>query len=387
MLKGCPLFLAMLCCVAAAPIPARGITIQWDASTLRLIEADADYPRMARLADGKLACAFDRDRKMWLKISPDGAKSWGKPILVASQNGSWLTNASLLPLQNGSLLYFWNDRPMDAVRHEHHRAKPGILTRPIRIRMARSNDNGQTWSGPVTLYAGGPTFQDGCWEPAGLQLPATDQKPGEVQVYFSNEFPYQTTDEQEISLLRSFDSGKTWSKAERISMRKGHRDGMPSPLLLADGKGIVVAIEDNGVSGGRFKPSIVFTPIADNWHSGAVAGDSVNRWGALQPPLDAHWYAGAPFLAALPSGRTLLSFQESAEGLLDRCRMVVCIGDLSAKNFANKTHPFPADPSGNQAWNSLFVKDANTVIALSTATIKGRRGVWMIQGKVTSGAP
>jgi hypothetical protein len=360
------------------PPPAPLPTIEWDASTLRLIEPRADYGRMARLADGRIACAFDRDRKMWLRISGDGAATWGDPILVAAEERSWLTNASLLPLDDGSLLYFWNDRPLEAIEHEHKPAPPGRLKRPIRIRMARSADNGRTWSAPRTLYAAGPSYRDGCWEPAGLQLPS-----GEVQVYFSNEFPFQATDEQEIALLRSRDRGRTWSKAERVSLRQGHRDGMPAPLLLADGRGIAVAIEDNGVSaGGVFKPSILSTTLADDWRCAPVDATSPRRRPALATPLDPRWYAGAPFLARLPSGQTLLSFQESPDGTLDRCRLAVCVGDPSAAGFTNKTYPLPLGPTGNQAWNALFVKDAQTVIAVASATVDGQRGVWSVTGRV-----
>lgn len=352
-------------------------TITWDASTLRLIEAGGDYARMARLKDGSVACVYDRARKMWIRHSTDEGMTWKPPILVAEETDCWLTNADLLPLKDGTLLYSWNERPLAAVRHRHEKAPPGSLTRPFLIRGASSNDLGRTWSKPQTLYTGGSSFQDGCWEPVGLQLPS-----GEVQVYFSNEAPFQTTAEQEIALLRSFDNGRTWTKTERIAMRKGHRDGMPVPLLLAGGRGIAVAIEDNGHFGERFKPVILHTTLADNWRSGVVDGDSPHRWGALAEPLEPQWYGGGPFLRQLPSGETLLSYQESADGTMDRCRMAVCVGDKDARNFTNKTYPIPLGPVQNQAWNSLFVKDARTVTAISTATVKGVRGIWAIDGRV-----
>ena len=46
-----------------------------------------------------------------------------------------------------------------------------------------------------------PRFKDGCWEPAMLQLPV-----GEIQLFFSDEGIYTKTDEQNISMLRSFDN-------------------------------------------------------------------------------------------------------------------------------------------------------------------------------------
>lgn len=351
--------------------------LSWDAASLRLIEQGGEYGRMVRLASDHIACVYDRSRKMWIRHSFDDGRSWKEPILVAEEPDCWLTNADLLALRDGTLLYFWNERPLAAVRHSGQKTPPGLLTRPILIRMSRSTDRGMTWTPPETIYTAGPSFEDGCWEPAGLQLPS-----GEVHVYFANEFPYQTTAEQEISLLRSTDGGKAWSRAERIGFRKDHRDGMPAPLLLANGRGIVVAVEDNGYSGERFKPVILHTSLDDIWRSGVVDGPNRHRWGALARPAEPPWYGGAPCLRQLPSGETLLSYQESPSGTLDRCRMAVCVGDADCRNFTNKSYPLELGPKHNQAWNSLFVKNANTVTAIMTATVNDVRGVWAIDARV-----
>lgn len=360
---------------AADPLP----TIEWKQETLQLIAPGGDYGRIARLADGTVACAYDAHRQMWLRRSTDHGATWGEPIPVASEADCWLTNADLLPLRDGTVLYFWNERPIAAVQHRNRKAPPGVLTRPFRIRMARSIDMGRTWSAAQTLYTAGMSYADGCWEPAGLQLPS-----GEIHLYFANEFPFTHTVEQEIALLRSSDGGRIWSRAERVAYRSRYRDGMPAPLLLAGGGGIVLAIEDNGLSGDRFKPAIVHTPEVDDWSTGPVGGESPERWGALAEPLPPEWYGGAPCLRQLPSGETLLSFQESADGSLERCRMVVCVGDAGARNFRNKSYPLPQDRTGNQAWNALFVKNARTVTAISTATINGTRGIWIIDGRLVS---
>ena len=227
--------------------------IAWDTATLRLVEAGGDYARMARLRDGSIACVYDRARKMWIRHSTNEGMTWKPPILVAEQPDCWLTNADLLPLRDGTLLYFWNERPLAAVRRQHEKAPPGTLIRPFLIRAACSTDLGRTWSKPQTPYTAGNSFQDGCWEPVGLQL---------------------------------------------------------------------------------------------------------------------------------PSGETLLSYQESADGTMDRCRMAVCVGDANARDFTNRTYPIPLGPVQNQAWNSLFVKDVHTVTAISTATVNGVRGIWAIDGRV-----
>ncbi|MCC6492331.1 MAG: exo-alpha-sialidase [Pirellulales bacterium] len=360
--------------------PPGGCSIAWDAETLTLIERQGDYGRMVRLADGRLACVFDRDRKIWVRASADEGRTWAPPVLIAEEAECWLTNAWAAELASGKVVCFWNERPLAAIEYQDRLAPPGRLTRPIRIRMSASDDEGATWSAARTIYEGGPSYQDGCWEPAPLALPG-----GELQVYFANELPYRQTAEQEISVISSRDEGATWSEARQASMRRGRRDGMPAPLLLADGRGIVVAIEDNGLAGSVFKPAIVFTSLAENWRGGAAEGDSPNRWGALSPPLEPNWYGGAPFLTKLPSGETLLSYQESEDGTLKNCRMAVCVGDPAGRNFSAKTYPLEGLAERGQLWNSLLVKNDGTVTAIAGATIKGVRGVWAIDGVVSRG--
>ena len=364
-------------------------SIEWDPKSLRLVVAHADYGRMARLQNNDIALAYDRHRKMYFRTSSDEGKTWSDEILVAQDEDCWLTNADLLVKKNGTILYFWNERPRAAVKRQHEKeprhapgaapAKPGDqtvndpppLTRPFLIRMSRSTDNGATWSKPQTIFTGGNTFHDGCWEPAAIELP-TGANSSTVHVYFANETPFKNSPEQEITRLVSVDSGESWHNDGRVSFRPNHRDGMPSPLLLASGE-IVLAIEDNGIDGEPFKPAIV------------QLADPPQRWLALRgdnalPPTT---YGGAPHLARLPSGHVLLSFQESEDGKLEHCRLAVCVGDPQAKNFTNKTYPLPPPTEGNQAWNSLFLKNATTITAISTATLEGERGLWLIDGRIS----
>src|SRR4051794_38154624 len=91
-------------------------TIEWDAGTLRLVERDGSYGRMVRLGDRSIACAFDRGGKLWVRRSSDEGMTWAAAVLVAEEAGSWLTNSELLPLASGELLYFWNDRPIAALK-------------------------------------------------------------------------------------------------------------------------------------------------------------------------------------------------------------------------------------------------------------------------------
>src|SRR6185437_14428467 len=296
--------------------------IVWDTSTLTLIQPGGVYGRMVRLPDREILCAFEWGGGIAVRRSADEGRSWGDPVVAATYDFGNAANPELLVLANGSVLLSYNERPTDGV-HAYS------------IKVAFSLDNGQTWGGYNTVFAAGRTSETGCWEPAQIQLPS-----GEVDLYFSNEKPYPTTNEQEISLSRSFDNGTTWSAPARASYRPGHRDGMPVPLLLNNGSGVVLSIEDNGLAG-TFKPAIA--PPA-----------SGTRWPALETDLPAAVYAGAPYLRQFPSGETVLSVQSAygrtSPGTLDDSQMAVYIGDSTARGFTSLSIPFPVPPGASGLW-------------------------------------
>jgi hypothetical protein len=62
--------------------------------------------------------------------------------------------------------------------------------------------------------------------------------------------------------------------------------------------------------------------------------------------------------------------------------MAVYIGDDQARNFSGKTIPFKVDQRKSGKWNSLFIKDATTVTAISGTTISGLTGLWAIDAQI-----
>lgn len=120
--------------------------------------------------------------------------------------------------------------------------------------------------------------------------------------------------QQNITMMRSFDNGVTWGTPEIVSFRSGARDGMPVPIYLLNDKGIVLAIEDNGING-AFKPVIISTSVEDKWSSGTVLGTSTKRKHALRvdQQLETNIYAGAPYIIQLSNKQTLLCIQSSEE--------------------------------------------------------------------------
>lgn len=343
---------------------AAPLSVTWDSTHPVLVHEGGHYGRITRLDRDTLIAGFDFKGAIHFRLSHDEGKTWEVPGKIAAIERGTCTNTEFCVLKNGNLLCFFNFRPS------------GGANLPYSIRMCRSRDGAKSWSPPKTLYSAGNDFGDGCWEPAAVQLPD-----GQVHIYFANESPYRKSNEQEISLLRSKDDGRTWSIAETVSFRKHSRDGMPVPVLAANGSAIAVAIEDNGLSGG-FKPVIVCSRLErGGWRGGVVDGDNHFRWGALAKPLPASTYAGAPYLRQFPDGPFILSFQMADSGDMKDSRMAVSLGNNRAREFGVPTFPFPETPGKAQLWNSLFIKNENTVTAVSETTLNGTFGIWSVDGR------
>jgi len=352
-------------CRAESPAADRVRGITWDQSTLRFLGPGV-YPRMIRLRDDSILFSCDAGGSAMVRRSTDGGATWSEPVAAASYEHGIAANADLLQLDDGRVLLFYNERPRRDGRH------------PFTIRMCTSADGGRTWTARAEpVYVADMRFANGCWEPAAVQLPS-----GEVLLFFANENPYRDTAEQEISLMRSTDRGQTWSPARTFAFRRGKRDGMPVPAVLADGKTLAVAIEDEGPRARqRLQPAILRWSVEDANAPLPIDGTDPRRRSALGDAITANVYAGAPFLRTLPSGATILSCH-SDEGGRRAPQMVVCVGDADAGGFAQRSAPFelPADVGG--MWNALFVKNATTVIALTSTKIDGKRGIWAIDGRV-----
>jgi hypothetical protein len=342
------------------------IHIDWDPGTLQLIQRGGGYPRMTRIKSG-LLCCFEWRGGCWVRRSLDEGKTWQNPVRVVGYEFGYAANPEMLALRDGGVMLFYNGRPRDGAH-------------PFTIGMAISRDQGESWTADAKpIYSAGNVANAGCYEPAAIQLPS-----GEVDLFFANEFPYKNG-EQEISLMRSSDGGKTWSAARTVSFRRHGRDGMPVPIVLRNEDGMLLAIEDNGLTPDhQLKPVIIKSPQATSWTGPVAAGDSPRRWGAVDQPWTQGTYAGAPYLRQLFTGETILSCQSDQTRGRPRPHpcMVVYVGDRNARHFADPTEPFPLDDDARGMWNSLFVKNRSTITAISVTTINGIAGVWAIDGTV-----
>jgi len=353
--------------------PAMVPTIQWDFQTLRRISHEsfhhAGYARLVELNNGHLLCVYEADGSVVATRSTNKGATWQDPVTVAAtEPGISMATPDILQLQDDSILVCYNPRPHPK-NPDHHFA----------IETRKSYDGGLTWKDRRVLFEAGTEFTDGCWEPAAIQL-----RSGEIQLFFADESTFGDAFDQQICLLRSTDSGLTWTtQPEIISHLPEGRDGMPSPLLLANGREIVCAIEQT-VGDKNLQPAMLRTTADRNW-KGTIGDKSPFREQPLAEPLPIETYAGAPYLRQLSTGETILSYQgtEGRINKLHNAELKVLIGDDQARNFTSKTTPFQIPPDKFALWNSISVLNDDTIVALTSTNAFSRKGeVWMVKGKL-----
>jgi hypothetical protein len=366
-----------LCAQKEASRSSTNWTIAWDQPTLKAVSPitgnySANYARMIQLDNGNLLCVYEAGGSIACTSSMDSGRTWQLPVLIAAgRDGVNYCVPEILQLSDRSLLVSFNPRPRKT-------SAGWDTTKHFAIRTIKSYDNGINWRDERLAYEAGYRFEDGCWEPAQVQLPS-----GEIRLFFSNEAIYTKTNEQNISMLRSFDGGLTWtSKAEIVSFTPGHRDGMPVPVLLDQKAQIAFCIEDN--LSGQFRPSIIKIAAAENLHQ-PVGPHDTRRINALAPAPTDTIYAGAPYLRQLKSGPTILSWQstENRRRQWELSSMQVAVGDAGAENFHPALAPFNIPPDKHGLWNSLCILKDDTIIALtSTNAFSPATAIWMIKGKL-----
>ncbi|MEI7502915.1 MAG: exo-alpha-sialidase [Paludibacter sp.] len=353
----------------------------WDTNTQVTIFG-GNYGRVIQLKNGNLLGVAQNGNSIIYSLSTNKGASWAASKMIAfSPLIDSIANSvpDVIQLADGTILAGYNPRPKSD-QNGNFSAK-----RKFGIRVRRSTDNCATWSNEIFIYNAQSDGAQGCWEPSFVELPS-----GEVQCFFANENDYATTNDQNISMCRSFDKGLTWSTPSITSYRAGHihsngkfqphRDGMPVPLLLKNKNEIVYVIEDNGYVGiePKLRPSVIRTTLADNWKSGFVNENSPNREIAFAKPLSTLYIAASPYICQLPSGETILSYQGS-EGRTtnpDFFDMYVMVGNNEARQFKAKCTPFAVEQKFSAKWNSVAVINDGIVVAVTSTEGK----IKMIKG-------
>lgn len=367
-----------LCLLSITALPRTDKHIQesfprifWDISTQQEIFPLGNYARIISLLDGRLIAVAEAGGGISCRYSKDGGHTWTPPrLIVRSADKVPYAVPDIIQLSDGTIIVGYNPRP----------SQPPSEDRRFGIRVVRSIDNGTTWSDPIYVYDASHLFRDGCWEPSFLELPG-----GEVQLYFANENNFRVSDEQEISMCRSFDKGKTWSDPVRISYRAGYRDGMPVAILTENDE-IVVIIEDNGQPGRNgFRATTVRSSLCDNWCKWADAS-TIDRQIIFADDADKTYISAAPYLRKLKNGYTIASWQgdKGARAGMgeNHYDMFVAVGDKDARNFKGITEPFMLPVEMHALWNSVAVSDNGDVFAIASIGGKGKpNAISIIKGR------
>lgn len=366
-------YLFLLCC--CLPIFSSAQNIAWDKSTLIKVapagdDRSANYARMIQLTSGQLICIYEAAGNVACIFSNDLGKSWtGETTIAKREVGLNMTVPEILELKDKSLLASYNPRPYfingktDSSKH-------------FEIRTKKSYDSGKTWTDERLLYQASHKFEDGCWEPAQIQL-ANDK----ILLFFSSENIYRKSNEQNISMLTSADGGLSWNKNPQIVSFTPHfRDGMAVPIVLKGTNTLLFSIEDNFK--GNFKPTLVSFKLKKSKIS---AKENSKKYQPLANPLPDSVYAGAPYLRQLHNGQTVLSFQSTLNRTNNwqLSNMQVAIGNKFEQHFVLANEPFKISKNKHALWNSLSVLADDTIIAITSTDAYGiKNAIWMIKGKL-----
>jgi len=361
--------------IVSPPIVSGPIkTIVWDHLSEKKISHDtysAEYPRVKRIGGDTLFLVYrsgPNKENSWdnvaLRKSFNNGKTWEPFVLVARDDHPsyfGFSDPELLVLQNGWIVVAYEGRGKPDTNENDN----------IQIRI--SKNKGGVWENPIIAAKGRS------WEPAMIQLPS-----GEIQLYYSSEARWWPSPEprpQEILMVRSFNNGLNWTNPIQVAFTNNTRDGMPSPLLLQDNKGLVFAIENVGLAR---SPWIIYSSVADNWNFDDLPSTgNQRRWRAISDEI----HGGAPYIVQLPSGEVVLSCHTPGKRNVSGWRkntMAVYVGDSNAKNFKDVSYPWPNLSLNEGAiFNSLFVKDDSTLVALSSRIFADGHGeVFWKEGRI-----
>lgn len=350
------------------------VNITWDNTSARKISHDvyfAEYGRIHRINSTTLLLTYhcggttDTWNNIALRRSTDNGVTWSDAQIVMADNVSGyygFSDPDILVMQNGWLMLAFVGRGNpDDNAHDN-----------VEIRI--SKDNGASW-GASQIIATGRS-----WEPGMVQLPD-----GDIEMFYSSEAKWWpgSNPQQDILFIHSKDNGATWSSPTEVAYATGARDGMPVPLLLNNNKGIVFSIESVNSSK---SPWLVWSSLDARWN---YAGNGTFQNGRRWLGTNDNVFGGAPFVTQLSTGETLLSFQDAGGRNIGsdwkKSTMLVYTGNSIAQNFSRINDPWPNLPTSEGAYySSLFLKDANTVVLVTTRNFgDGHSEVWWKEGQVT----
>jgi len=310
--------------------------VEWSPQTSVIVGsprvAAAYYPRLLRLADGALLCAFDGplDGRNAVRVarSARGSATWSDPVTVSDEAGN-AANGQLALARSGELLCAY--RLVDGANRS--------------IRVSRSPDGGRSWR-PLSIVDEVP---EGVWEPHLFELPSA-----RLAVFYATE----RRRPQAIALRRSEDAGRSWLDEEIVASHPASRDGMPVPVRLLTGE-ILVFFEAQDYLD---RPFVVRCTRSTDGGRSWTGRDLVYASG--KPGKK----AGAPFAVALPGGEVVVSFQtdEDRNGFGDAFCDVKCVVSADGGRTWSAPSTVFSAPDGHACWASLLVDGPSEVRAVAS---------------------
>jgi len=315
--------------------PARS-RLTWDGPPITVFAprtGGAWYPRLLRLRDGDLLCAYDTDEgasrtHVQISRSGDGGRTW-EVLGRASSGMGHAANGQMVQLPDGAVLCAYRLVDGDAKS----------------LRVARSGDGGRTWEHLSTVVS----EPRGVWEPHMIPGAA-----GDLLLFHATE----AHPPQAIALRRSGDGGRSWGPEQVVAAHSRSRDGMPVVTRTPEGA-LVLVFEAQDVG---MHPFVVRS---------ITSTDDGRTWGPrrlVYEPAGPTKRASAPYVTTLPTGELLASFQtdEDRAGHGDgSCDMKTVRSADGGRTWGQPSAPFALD-RGTATWNALFVLDARTVAAASS---------------------
>ena len=352
-------------CAAYRLAPSFRDTVTLDGKSNPAISRKVYYPRVKKLPDGsyflvhmdmRLGGSIYASHSADLRhFTPRTALLEGHDVLRDGEEDRFVyatPDAAVLP--NGDLLVVCQWRYSKGYSKDAKNC--GLMT-------LRSHDGGKTFEKEKTVYVGR------CWEPYILVLSS-----GEVQIYFSHTAPKFYEDPSLLAdsliktssgsaIIRSYDNGETWTPDVKDAPYAAHRvsqsyicttaggtkcftDQMATAVELGNGD-IAFACESDC---GDYRFRVTAAVSHDNW----ARPLGIDEAGPADK-MFAFTKGAGPYIAHLPSGETLLSF--NCDG-----RQTILCGDEHGKNY-RVDEPLTTFGGRWGYWGSLSVDTPHCVIA------------------------
>lgn len=349
-------------------------------------EKEFFYPRIKKLKDGSLLMVFMNNVvgfDIFTRKSYDNGITWSDATMVrqrysapstaTQQDKIIFSTPDFIELSDGQILlaYQWRyQKGYNDLVHTNQNCGIEIMT---------STDHGKTFSAPKSVYIGR------CWEPSFLELPS-----GELHMYITDSNEVANNLSQPcVTLLRSFDKGKTWQQKDVATYKdgeilsrtfdaRGSYDGMPSAVYLKNNNGMAMALE---VWSSKYQvdetPVIVYSSNENNWRYKDVTREKGGPGPDRKKQLHKNFRGFGPYMEILPTGEVLVQSNGMYKG---QQGMWVFIGDEKADNFSYASSPYTGH------WGSIAYIGNNEVISSGTYTYteegENHTGIRSLKGKL-----